>query len=79
MVSNLGERQKRTKPGWTITQGLKITEEKVLPLQLYILIWFDFQVFSDKDYNLEVPSHNTFHAYKFNVGRYKNSHNIQEV
>ena len=57
VVSNLGEGQKRTKSGWTITQGLKITEKKVLPLQLYILIWFDFQVFSDKDYKLEVPSH----------------------
>ena len=29
-----------------ITQGLKITEEKVLPCN-YIHIWLDFQVFSE--------------------------------
>ena len=32
----------------TITQGLKITEEKVLCN--YISKWLDFQVFSDKDF-----------------------------
>ena len=33
----------------TNTQGLKITEEKVL-LCNYISKWLDFEVFSDKDY-----------------------------
>ena len=33
----------------TNTQGLKITEEKVMPLY-YISKWLDFEVFSDKDY-----------------------------
>ena len=32
------------------TQGLKITEEHVLPFLNYILKWLDVQVFSDKDY-----------------------------
>ena len=35
-------------PGRTSTQGLKITEEKVLPL-LNTSKWLDFGVFSDKD------------------------------
>ena len=34
-------------PGWNNTQGLKVTEEKVVPLQLRL--WLDFQVFSDED------------------------------
>ena len=25
-------------------------------------MWLDFQVFSDKDYKLEVPSHNSFNS-----------------
>ena len=28
----------------------------------YISKWFDFQVFSDKDYKPEVPSHNSFNS-----------------
>ena len=38
------------------------TDEKVLPLGNYIGKWLDFQVFSDKDYKLEVQSHNSFNS-----------------
>ena len=46
-------------PGQTNTQGLKITEENVLPYA-DICKWLDSLVFSDKDDKLEVPSHRTF-------------------
>ena len=35
-------------PGWINTQGLKITEENVLPFY-NIKKWIDILVFSDKD------------------------------
>ena len=41
-----GSVRSRFDSGRTNTQGLKITEEKVLPLYKRL----DFQVFSDKDY-----------------------------
>jgi hypothetical protein len=37
------------------TQGLKITEEKVLYLYIDINKWLDFRVFSDKDVKSSVP------------------------
>ena len=37
-------------PGRTNTQGLKVIEEKVLPLPyIYICKWLDLRVFLDKD------------------------------
>ena len=35
-------------PGWTNTQGLKITEENVLPFY-NVKKWIDILVFSEKD------------------------------
>ena len=44
---------------WTNTQGLKIIEEKVLPLYKcnYTCKWLDFHVFSDNGCKPEVLSH----------------------
>ena len=49
--------QMTVSPIRTNTQGLKITEDKVL-LCNYNRKWLDFQVFLDKDYKPEVPPHN---------------------
>ena len=53
--------------GWIITQGLKITEEKVRPLQ-----WHPDTV---KPSQIMTKNHltNTFHVYKFNVA-HKRTH-----
>ena len=45
----------------------------MLPFCNYISKWLDFQVFSDKDYKPEVPSHNL----KITVGR-KRTHTLVE-
>ena len=45
--------------GRTNTQGLKITEQNVLPLILICTEWLDFLVFSDKDEKPYAPSHST--------------------
>ena len=38
-------------PGWTNTQGLQVTDEKVLPFN-YICEWLNLLVISDKDNKL---------------------------
>ena len=50
LFSLLGEISffKKMVPGWTNTQGLKITEENVLPFY-NVKKWIDILVFSDKD------------------------------